>query len=303
MLTALSRIIKYGAMGFWRNGWLSTATLSIILLALLVFHGLIIFNTLTNTTLGILQDKIDISIYFKNSASEDDILMIKKTLESLAEIKSVEYVSRDKALEIFKSQHSGDATISRSLEELDDNPLLASLNIKAYDPKQYSIIADYLDKNNSFKASFEKVTYAQNAVVIDRLSRIIDTAKKGGFILILVLSFVAALVTFNTIRLAIYSSREEIGIMQLVGASNSFIRGPYVVEGIIYGLVAGILSIIISAPIIYFISPYIKVFIPEMNLWSYFISHLFILLGYQLLFGVGLGIVSSTIAIRKYLRV
>lgn len=282
---------------------MSTATLSIILLALLVFQGLIIFNTLTNTTLGILQDKIDISIYFKNTSSEDDILMIKKSLESLAEVKSVEYVSRDKALEIFKSQHSEDTTISQSLDELDENPLLASLNIKAHNPNQYSTIADYLDKNNSFKASFEKVTYAQNAVVIERLGKIIDTAKKGGFILILVLSFVAALVTFNTIRLAIYSSREEIGIMQLVGASNSFIRGPYVVEGIIYGLVAGFISVIIAAPIIYFASPYIKVFIPEMSLWSYFISHFFILLGYQLLFGVGLGIVSSVIAIRKYLRV
>jgi len=302
MLTTLFRIIKYGFLGFWRNGWLSTATLSIIVLALLVFEGLIISNVLTKTALTSLQEKIDISIYFKSNTSEDDILKIKKSLESLAEVKGVEYISRDRALEIFKERHKDDPTITQSLEELKENPLLASLNIKAHDPKEYATIADYLEKAD-FKVWFEKVTYAQNAIVIERLGRIIDTAEKGGLILIIFLALIAVLITFNTIRLAIYSSREEIGIMRLVGASNSFIRGPYVVEGIIYGLVAGILSVIIALPIIYFVSPYVKIFISEMNLWNYFTAHLIGILGYQLLFGVGLGVISSVIAIRKYLRI
>jgi len=302
MLTTLFRIIKYGFLGFWRNGWLSTATLSIIVLALLVFEGLIISNVLTKTALTSLQEKIDISVYFKSNTSEDDILKIKKSLESLAEVKGVEYISRDRALEIFKERHKDDPTITQSLEELKENPLLASLNIKAHNPKEYVTIADHLEKAD-FKVWFEKVTYAQNAIVIERLGRIIDTAEKGGLILIIFLALIAVLITFNTIRLAIYSSREEIGIMRLVGASNSFIRGPYVVEGIIYGLVAGILSVIIALPIIYFVSPYVKIFISEMNLWLYFTSNLIGILGYQLLFGVGLGVISSVIAIRKYLRV
>jgi len=302
MLTTLFRIIKYGFLGFWRNGWLSTATLSIIVLALLVFEGLIISNVLTKTALTSLQEKIDISVYFKSNTSEDDILKIKKSLESLAEVKGVEYISRDRALEIFKERHKDDPTITQSLEELKENPLLASLNIKAHNPKEYVTIADHLEKAD-FKVWFEKVTYAQNAIVIERLGRIIDTAEKGGLILIIFLALIAVLITFNTIRLAIYSSREEIGIMRLVGASNSFIRGPYVVEGIIYGLVAGILSVIIAAPIVYFVSPYVKIFISEMNLWTYFTSHLIGILEYQLLFGIGLGVISSVIAIRKYLRV
>ncbi len=236
MFTALSRIIKYGLLGFWRNGWLSTATLSVILIALMVFEGLIVFNILTKTALTVLQDKIDISIYFKTNTLEDEILKIKKSLESLTEVKNVEYISQDKALEIFKAKHASEQAITQSLEELQDNPLLASLNIKAYDPRQYSLIATYLD-NASFKDQFEKVTYAQNSVVIERLTRIIDTAEKGVLILIVFLTAISILVTFNTIRLAIYSNREEIGIMRLVGGSNSFIRGPYVVEGIIYGLI------------------------------------------------------------------
>ncbi|MBN2198063.1 ABC transporter permease [Candidatus Wolfebacteria bacterium] len=302
MITTFLRIIKYGFLSFWRNALLSTATLSVIILALLVFEGLIISNVLTKTALTSLQEKIDISIYFKNDTLEDDVLKIKKSLEGLAEVKKVEYISKDKALEIFKEKHKDDPAIKQSLEELEENPLLASLNIKANDPQKYGIIADYLDKTD-FKTWFEKVTYAQNAIVIERLGKIIDTAEKGAFVLIIFLALIAILITFNTIRLAIYSNREEIGIMRLVGASNSFIRGPYVIEGIIYGLIAGIFSVIIALPIIYFLSPYIQIFIAEMNLWNYFTSNFIGILIYQLIFGVALGVISSVIAVRKYLKI
>ncbi len=302
MLTNLLRIIKYGFLAFRRNGWLSTATLSIIVLALLVFEGLMVFNILTKTAIISLEDKIDISIYFKIDAPEDDILNIQKSIGTLTEVKSVNYISRDQALEIFKEKHKDDTAITQSLEELNTNPLLASLNIKANDSNEYETIAGYLDKAD-FKTMFEKVTYAQNAIVINRLNKIIDVAEKGGFVLIIFLAFIAVLVTFNTIRLAIYSSREEIGIMRLVGASNSFIRGPYIVEGIIYGFLAAILSIALTAPIIYFVSPYTSIFIAEMDLWKYFTSSIFSTLFYQSLFGISLGVISSIIAVRKYLKV
>ncbi len=302
MLTALSRIIKYGFQGFWRNGWLSMATISILIITLTAFEGLIIFRILTQTALETIQNKIDISIYFKIDTPEDDILKTQKALESLPEVKSVEYISRDVALETFKAKHRTDSAITQSIEELQSNPLLAAVNIKARNSKDYAVIASYLD-NASFKDIFDKVTYTQNAVVIERLSKIIDTAEKGGLILTVFLAAIAVLVTFNTIRLAIYSSRDEIGIMRLVGASNYLIRGPYMVEGIIYGFISAVLSVIIAAPAIYFTSPYVKIFIPEMDLWFYFVSNLLILFGYQLLFGVGLGVISSYIAVRKYLKI
>ncbi|MBI2514974.1 ABC transporter permease [Candidatus Wolfebacteria bacterium] len=302
MFTALSRIIRYGLLGFWRNGWLSTATISIILIALFVFESLIIFQILTQTALDAIQNKIDISVYFKSDAPEDEILKIKQVLSGLEEVKSVEYVSKDQALEAFQSRHKDDEAITESLKELEENPLLASLDIKAQDPKKYAAIAEYLDKS-SFKDRFQKVSYTQNAVVIERLSKVIDTAEKGGVTLIVVLALLAVLVTFNTIRLAIYSSREEIGIMRLVGASNTFIRGPYLVEGIIYGAIGAFLSVLFALPIIYITSPYIKIFIPEMNLWSYFLNRIFFIFLYQLLFGVTLGIISSAIAVRKYLKI
>lgn len=301
-MVTLSRIIKYGWQAFLRNGWLSLSTVSVMVLAALVFEGLILFNVTGKVALESIQSKIDISVYFKSNADEDSILNLKRSLEGLEEVKGVEYVSREQALEEFKARHEGEETITQTLAELDENPLLASLNIKAQDPSQYASIASYLENENLGEV-VEKVTYAQNQVVIDRLVGLIDTLKKGGITLTVFLAFLAVTVTFNTIRLAIFSNREQIGIMRLVGASNVFIRGPYTVEGILYGAIAGIIGFLILIPVISFLSPYANRFIPELSLSGYFQAHFLSLLLYQLLFCVALGIVSSIIATRRYLQV
>lgn len=302
MATTISRIIKYGIQSFLRNGLLSVATVVVMILALMVFEGLIIFRVLTDTAVTSLQDKIDISVYFKTNAPESDILKIKNSLETAKEVKNVEYISREKALEIFQNKYKNDPTISQALTELDTNPLLASLNIKAYDPNDYKIIASYLEADN-FKDFIDKVTFTQSRLAIERLSKFIDTAEKIGLILTFFLAITAILVTFNTIRLAIYSNREEIGIMRLVGASNIFINGPYIVEAIIFGVLAAVFSLIILGPFINIGSTYVKSFIPEMDLSVYFYGNLFKLFGYQLLFGIVLGVISGSIAIKKYLKI
>lgn len=300
-MVTLSRIIKYGWQAFLRNGWLSLSTISIMILAALVFEGLILFNVMGKTALTSIQNKIDISVYFKSTVDEDSILNMKRSLEGLKEVSSVEYVSREQALEEFRVRHEDEETITQTLAELDENPLLASLNVKAEDPSEYASIASYLE-NQNLSDVVEKVTYAQNQVVIDRLVGLIDTMKKGGITLTVFLAFLAITVTFNTIRLAIFSNREQIGIMRLVGASNVFIRGPYTVEGIIYGIIAGIAGFLILIPVISFLSPYVGRFIPELVLLDYFQVHFLTLLLYQLLFCIVLGIVSSIIATRRYLQ-
>lgn len=274
----------------------------VILLALLVFEGLVISGVIANTAINSIQDKIDISIYFKTDAPEDEILRIKDNLLQTAEVKSVEYVSRDEALESFRERHKDDETISRAVEELEENPLSASLNIKAEDPSQYSIIAGYLN-NNVSSDLVENITYNQNQVVIDRLASIIEVSRQVGLLAALFLTIVAILVAFNTILLGIYSNRDEISIMRLVGANNIYVRGPFVVMGVIYGLITAVISVVLAAPIIWFAAPYIKLFIPAMDLREYFTSHFFLLFFYQLLFGIGIGVVSSFIAIRRYLKV
>lgn len=301
-MVTLSRIIKYAWIGFLRNGWLSVSTTGIMILALIVFEALILFNVLAEGAIDSVQEKVDISVYFKSNVSEDSILSIKRSLEGLEEVRFVEYVSADEALAEFKARHADDETIVQTLEELDENPLLASLNIKAKELGQYDAIARYLEAPN-LKEMIEKVTYAQNKIVIERLDKLINTTERGVVGLTVFLAFLAALVTFNTIRLAIFSNKEQIEIMRLVGASNSFIRGPYVVEGVMYGLFAAFVSFIVLIPVINFTSPHIADFILEVNLAKYFSDNWERLLTYQILFGVGLGVISSTIAIRRYLEV
>lgn len=302
MIVTLSRIIKYGWQEFLRNSWLSASTIGIMVLALIVFEGLILFNFITKGAVQSIQEKVDISVYFKSNASEDSILNIKRSLEGLSEVRLVEYISRDEALEEFKIRHAEDEIVIQTLEELDENPLLASLNVKAKNLDQYGTIAGYLE-TASLQDLIEKVTYAQNKIVIDRLTALVSIFKKGVIGLTLFLVFLAVLVTFNTIRLAIFSNSEQIEIMRLVGASNGFIRGPYIVEGIIYGVVAAVISFLIFIPVINFVSPHIANFILEVDLKSYFAGSWGKLLMYQLLFGVALGIISSIIAIRRYLVV
>lgn len=302
MFVAFSRIIKYGFQNFLRNGWLSTATIAVIFLTLFVMQGLIIFNVVAKTAIASVQNKIDISVYFKSNAAEDEILKLKKSLEGLSEVKKAEYVSREQALPEFQARHKDDPIVIAAIQAVEENPLLASLNIKAYNPKEYAAISAYLN-NESLSPIIEKVSYAQNQVVIERLIKIVDAAKRGGIILTFIVAIIAILVTFNTIRLAIYSNRDAIGIMRLVGASNNFIRGPYIVEGILYGILAGVLSFAIFAPLVAYIAPHVASFIPEINLQNYFATNFLRILSYQLIFGVILSAVSSFIAVRRYLKV
>lgn len=302
MTTTLARIIKYGLQHFGRNGWLSVATISVMVLALLMFEGLIVVQSITDKAIASLQDKIDISVYFKSNIGEDEILKVAKSLEGLAEVKSIEYISQDKALAIFQERHREDAAITAALEELGGNPLLASLNIKAHDPSKYSGIASYFE-DEKLSSLVEKVTYSQNKIIIDRLATIIDTFEKAGLGITLFLAMVAALVTFNTIRIAIYSNREELNVMRLVGASNTFINGPYIVAGVLYGILAAILSFFIALPILGAIAPYVGIFIPELNLSAYMSANWPTFLAYQFLFGIVLGAVSTAIAVRRYLKI
>lgn len=301
MFTVISRIVHFGFKNFWRNGWLSTAMVAIMVLALLVSVGLIIFGFVAGQAGASIQDKIDISVYFKTNAPEDQILSIKQSLENLTEVKRVEYISRDRALEIFKESHKSDTVIVQGIDELGTNPLKASLNIKARRPDQYAAIAEYL-KTPSLGSNVESVSYTKNQEVIDRLTSIINIVNRGGLILTVFLALIAGLVVFNTIRLAIYSNREEIGVMRVVGASNSLVRGPMVVEGMISGVLAAAFSLLIAAPVVYFISPYLKILIPGLNVFQYFYTHISSLFLYQLIFGVGISAFSSFVAVRRYLK-
>lgn len=301
MFASFKRILKWGVTNFWRNGWLSTATVSIMVLTLLVITVLLMVNVVANAVLDNLENKIDISVYFKLQTSEEQVLEVKSQLEKLQEVEVITYVSQNEALISFKEKHKDNPVLLQSLEELDINPLEASLNIKAHETNQYASITQFLESVH-FKDIIDKVNYLQNKDVIEKLSKIITDVKMGGMIIILLLVLIVFLVTFNAIRLAIYSSREEINVMRLVGASNWFIRGPFLVEGTLYGVIATIVTLIILYPTFYFLSPKISGFLPIGNVFSYFVANLLSFFLLLLVVGVVLGGFSSFIAVRKYLK-
>ena len=302
ILTTLRRVTKSGLASFWRNRWVSTATVSIMVITLGLITSLFLISVVAGSILKDLENKVDISVYFKADTPESDIVKVKTELAGLSDVAEIEYISRDVALAKFQEGHQDNPLIIKSLEELGQNPLEASLNIKAKLIDNYDSIASFLESPR-FSGLVDTVNYRQNQKVIEKLSSILSTVRKSGFIAILVLGFVAVLVTFNTIRLTIYSMREEVGVMRLVGASNWYIRGPFVIEGILHGLVASLITIIIFYPLVLFISPKVSAFLNGIDLANYFGKNFWQIFLLQTLAGVTLGVISSLIAIRRYLKV
>ena len=305
IFTKIKRVAKAGFVNFWRNGWVSLTAILVVVITLLTIGSLIFSKAVMESALSHIEDKVDITVYFKNNAEEKDVLAMKDIVAELSEVKSVEYVSADKALADFKERHKDNATLLQSIEELDKNPLGAALNIKAKEISQYGSVAKFLDgkSDSSGDSIIDKVNYFQNKKIIDRLSNILDSAKKLGLIVSLVLALVSILVTFNTIRLAIYSSRDEIEVMRLVGASNRFASGPFIVEGAMYGFFSALIAMIIFYPIIVWVDPKIASVFSGVSLFRYYIDNFGQI--FAILLGVGVFIcsVSSLIAVRRYLKI
>jgi len=303
----LKRVIRTGFFNFWRNGTVSLASVLVMMVALTVMGSIFIGKAVLDTSLAELSSRIDINVTFTTSASEEDILEVKHSLESLPEVLLVNYVTRQEALDAFKERHAGDQSILTALDELGENPLGAVLNIKARDPSQYASVAEFLESDNALSSSgitiVDRVNYFQNKVAIDRLTQIISSADKLAFAATLFFAIVSILIAFNTIRLTIYIARDEISVMRLVGASTTYIQGPFVVVGIIYGLVAALITVIIFLPITYWLGSTTETFFGGFNVFSYYLRNFleiaFIIFGS----GVVIGAISSLLAIRKYLKI
>lgn len=429
-MIALYRIIKMGFQNFWRNKWLSVATISVMVLTLLIVSLFVVSNFVLNTTVSFIYEKMDISAFLKdpvepgetlkyelvcknNSTTkliftlEDDLLKIlpyitiedsgggtvkngkiswskltlssgetliktykikikskdqwpafysppkssllalpedlffervvyndtknekifenlssneiilklfpdeyqrildglKSALSQDSEVKNVVYVSKEDAARRFKVWYTERKEILEYI--MGKNPLLASLEVKLVDPNKTESIKSILERED-YTPIIEKVSYEEkkNQETIRNLLSITNFVKRGGLILSLVFISISLLIIFNTIRINIFTRGEEIEIMQLVGASRFFTEGPFMIEGIIYGFIATLISILLFYPILIILAPkLIKYYGPTgQSLVSYFFSHLYQVLGLQLLIGIFIGLFSSLLALGKYLK-
>ncbi|MEZ4195367.1 MAG: permease-like cell division protein FtsX [Candidatus Paceibacterota bacterium] len=306
MFTAIRRITRAGFVGFWRNAYVSLASIFVLTVVLFVIGATMFVDQLLTTSLGALQSKVDINVYFVPTASEEDISSIRKAVEALPDVALVTYTSREEALENFRNRYSNNEITMQALNELGDNPLGANIAIQAKELSQYESISRFLEEQRlqalPQNPVIETVNYGRNKEAIETLNTIMDTVERSSSIITIVLIFAAILITFNTIRLAIYTAREEISIMRLVGASNMFIRGPFLLQGIMYGLVSGVLALLIWYPIMVWLGPRTEAFF-EFNLFTYFVSDFSSIFMVIVGTGIVLGFVSSALAIARYLRV
>ncbi len=300
---SIKRIIKTGTNNFFRNGWLTATTTSVLSVVLFIVLGLILLSVVLDTSLNELKNRVDISIYFKKGTEESKILEVREFLLAMPEVKEIEYISEDKALEIFREKHKDDKTVLESLDVIGENPLEASLNIKAKDPSQFKIIVNKIENNDKYKPLIKKINYYENKQLIDKLNNLISSIKKGGFFISLVMLVIAFLVAFNTIRITIYTMRDEIGVMKLVGAANWFIRGPFLVEGILYGFVSSVVTVLVALPILYFSNAFLSGFFVGINVFEYYITNIFQIWFILFLIAGTVSILGSVVSMQKYLKV
>jgi cell division transport system permease protein len=269
---------------------------------LFVISSFIIFNIIINYTTESLENKIDISVYFFDKATDEQLLIIKNQIAKRDDVADVKYISKVEALEIWNSRQMDERI--KNLVTADNNPLPRSLEIKATDPDHLDSIATYLTKDE-YKDLIRKVDYQENKDIIQKLKSVIEFSRKLGIALSTVFILISILVILNTIRLTIVTRKDELEIMRLVGANNNFIKIPFFIEAILYGIFGSVLSMIILVIGFNLITPYITHYLGDLSIDfnNFLTSNLIIIILLQLVISISLSVVCSWISIRKYLKI
>jgi cell division transport system permease protein len=256
---------------------------------------------ITNRTTESLRDKVDMSVYFDESTSKDQINAVQNILLTRSDIKSVDYISKDKALELWRSRNKENEKLRDIISET-DNPLPRSLEIKTQNPEELESIYTFLDSPD-YKPLIKEISYKKNKVLIDRLVKITNFIKLGGWAMSMVFVLISILVIYNTIRLTIFARKDEIDIMKLVGASDLYIRGPFVLEGMAYGLLGALASSVLFAFVFRLTVPAAEQYLGLSNLNSSYLGiNMGLIIILQVLVGLMLGIFCSVLAVKKHLK-
>lgn len=304
MFVATLRVLKFAVQDFWRNIWLSLVTVSILVLALLSVNVLIFMNVMADEVVSSVQEKIDVSIYFKETVTQAEIDNLSGKINELEGVREVNFVSKEDALEKFKEKHKDNPKIQETLQEIGANPLTDSLIVKATSTEYYDSILSFIE-NPEYSALIQDKDFTDHRLIISRINDVTNKVEKFGITMSIIFGIIAILIVYNAIRVIIYTHKEEIGVMRLVGATNWFIRTPFLVESVIYAVLAVVCAVGVLFPILGLIQPYFNNLLADygFDLVSYFNSHFLLIFGLELVSVIGLTVISSGFAISKYLRV
>lgn len=302
-LISFYRINKFGLVNFWRHGWLSLLASFILTLTLLTITIFTVVNITIAVSTKSLEDKINLSVYFKEDTTQEEIDSLISVLSKRLDIVSLDYVSKEKALERWQ-QLQIKQNIKNQIS-LDENPLPRSLEIKPKDPDNLNGIVTFLTKSD-FDNKISEISYQQNKDIIEKITNFTKFSRRLGLVLSILFASIAIIVIFNTMKLAIYTRQEEIEIMRLVGANNNFINYPFLIESLLISIIATFLSTLfiwlgllyISKTIIHFIGSEIN-----FSLFNFFHQYILLIILLQFVLAIFITIICTFFSLRKHLKI
>lgn len=298
------RALSFALKDFWRNIWLSLVTITVLVLALLSFNILVSLNAMSDKIIDSVKDRIDVSVYFKPEINQAEIDNFRERLKSRPEVKSVSFISKEQALEDFKAKHQDDPKINEALKELEKNPMVDTVVVKANSTEEYNKVLAFINLPEN-QQIIKYQNFTDHEKIIQRVNSISLKIEKVSLIVTGIFILIAVLIVFNAIRVMLYSYKEEITVMRLVGASDWFIRLPFLLEGVLYSIFAVGLAFVGLYAIFGALGPYLNSFFDayNFNLIQYYNDNFLLLFFSELGAVILLCILSSGVAIRRYLKV
>lgn len=305
-LVTFSRIISTGAVNFVRNAWLAIAAMAVMVVTLTIVLFSLIANATFSNTIEQITNKIDISVYLKDAVAPEDRNKLIQDIKALPNVENVVFLSKEEVLKRYLEQNSGNAQLMSAVSQT-DNPLPATIQIKPRDLNRLEELKSYLEKQDIAALQSDKPSYSgDRKEAIDKITHATNIMQRAGVIAVLVFAVITVLIIFNTIQMAIFNRRDELTIMRLLGAKTWYIRGPFVVESIMYGIISALAAVgIIHAMFVASRSTLEATSLGLLDInysAEYFREHFWVLLILQLGVGILIGAASSVVATQRYLK-
>ena len=278
--------------GFWRNALMSLAATLTMVLMLLLLAGFFILQNVLLASLSFVEQKVEVVAYIQTNVTQDHVDDLVARVDAMPETASVEYVSREQALDTFRAaqEAQGREDLTRYL---DSNPFYASINVKLTSPSELGAVADALRAESVVR------NVLNIEALVDRVTTVTGVVRSAGVVLLAIVGVIVLFIIVNTIRLAVVARAEEIEIMRLVGASDAFIRWPFVFEGALVGLLGALVALGLLLVAAEPLSQAMVGFFNVLPLQLGTVGRDTTLL--VLATGLGLGILGSWVSVRTYL--
>ena len=304
MIVGLFRTTQYAMQNAWRNLWLSVVTVFLLVLTTFSITLVVGLNVMVQQVIRAVESNVEIDLLFHTYVTEAEVLEAQKYLGEQPGVTQVIYTSQEQALETYRADHAADTAIIATLDELDENILPASLTIRATDIDQYETIVSSFEAS-SYAELVDVTNFSDSEEIIRNIRGYTDSVYRIGLVISFIFIVISVIVIFNTIRIAIYNHRESIGIMKLVGATNWFIRGPFLFEGVLLGVISAGITLVVFYALLYVSDPEITAFFAgyDFSAWTYFTARAYHVVVAEVLGAVLLSVVSTMVAITRYLRV